>query len=366
MLSYLFFKYQVTTVTCSLGNPFKKQSEISLIIQLSDAGNLTLVDSFDVTTQLKTSSVQKDHDQVFSYATLVRVQAQIKLSGYTSNSQRIVFGGEVIGESAVEKPSQAGMVITHSYEVENFGVTEIPDVGLKISWPANMINGKWLLYLLSIVVTTSSSQEQLTPCEIPTEIDDPLELYSSQSTRRKRATDRSNIAGPEISGVTSEYKPETDLKCPNYEGCKPIVCPLGSLFSKEKFFVKIQTIVWNSTFIEEYKGISLVNVASSASVTNSHDNIKYGDSSVTEWDVFTTIEGPTLAPPKQEISIWLVFGATAVGVVLLVFLVLILWRCGFFERKHSVGYHNAFTHEQASKQASKNADFSQTTRLQTY
>lgn len=366
---FYFLVLQVTTVDCSIGNPFKKESKLSLVIQLTDAGNLTLVDGFKVSTQLLTSSVQPDHDQVFTYDALVRVQAQMRLAGYSSSSQQIVFGGEVIGESAVTKASQAGSVIAHSYEVDNFGVTAMTDVGLLISWPAETANGKWLFYLLNIVISSSNSRDIVTSsCDIPNEINDPLKLYNPQNARRKRkAPSETGVASePPMSAVGSSYEPDTDLVCPHVKGCYPIFCPLGAMQPKDKFYVKISTIVWNSTLVEEYEGIGLIKVGSSANVTTPLDNIKYGIGSILTTDVFTSIEGKTVLTPKQEISIWVVFGATAVGVVLLVFLVLILWRCGFFERKHSVGYHNASSHLQASKQASKNADYSQTSRNYTY
>merc|ERR1711881_223216 len=70
----------MTKVECSLGNPFKKQSEISLVIQLVDAGNLTIVEDFGVTTQLLTSGQQDGHDEVLSFEALVRVEAQIKVT----------------------------------------------------------------------------------------------------------------------------------------------------------------------------------------------------------------------------------------------------------------------------------------------
>uniref|UniRef100_H2Z1C4 Uncharacterized protein n=2 Tax=Ciona savignyi TaxID=51511 RepID=H2Z1C4_CIOSA len=350
-------------VECSLGNPFETDSFISAIIILENDATLYTSNGFAVQMQILTSSLQPGHDMNVTYVAQVRVQAQITIDGYTSADQ-IPFGGKVVGESAVHKPQDAGLYVTHSYEITNSGTSAIDSVYVNISWPQVIHNGKWLLYLLDAQVSGPGATNE-TICNVPTELTNPLKLkyqpLLSTPTRRKRQA-QSGIepmdkTAASVSPPTSASK---ILKCDDSDElarCVHFLCYLGTLETQRKVDINLRAVVWNSTFLEEYKGMGEVRVFSNAEVVVSRSNVQYSVSSIRFDEVSTSILSEQVIPPQQEVKLWIIVVATLAGVILLVLIVLLLWKCGFFKRRRDFGdYHKARRHKQASKKADETTE----------
>uniref|UniRef100_H2Z1C3 Uncharacterized protein n=1 Tax=Ciona savignyi TaxID=51511 RepID=H2Z1C3_CIOSA len=344
-------------VECSLGNPFETDSFISAIIILENDATLYTSNGFAVQMQILTSSLQPGHDMNVTYVAQVRVQAQITIDGYTSADQ-IPFGGKVVGESAVHKPQDAGLYVTHSYEITNSGTSAIDSVYVNISWPQVIHNGKWLLYLLDAQVSGPGATNE-TICNVPTELTNPLKLkyqpLLSTPTRRKRQAQsvmmyrKSNRC---ISFLIFLLNLWEWINVDELARCVHFLCYLGTLETQRKVDINLRAVVWNSTFLEEYKGMGEVRVFSNAEVVVSRSNVQYSVSSIRFDEVSTSI-----LSEQQEVKLWIIVVATLAGVILLVLIVLLLWKCGFFKRRRDFGdYHKARRHKQASKKADETTE----------
>nr|XP_039261633.1 integrin alpha-6-like isoform X1 [Styela clava] len=337
---------------CNLGNPFPANGRMQFRLKLLKENSIYEATGFEIKLQLQTTSQQPGHDIIRDYPVIVHVEAQLDIEGYASREQ-VKFGGTVIGESAVKEAEDAGSIHSHIYEVTNTGTAPANNVQLHISWPQNINNGKWLFYLLEANVRDGSGN-----CTLPEEVN-PLNLrYVPGSERQKRSAEISD-ADPGASNTEPVVKevtkgPESTqekLICNNTASCIEFSCSLGTLGAKAKVYIDLHAVLWNSTFLEEYKGVSKIEVQSKAMVSIAQENVQFSESSELESVVWTTVNSEVVIPVKEEVNWWIIVAASIAGVVLLVCLVLLLWKCGFFKRKQFGDYQKARRHKQASKKA---------------
>ncbi|CAK8695049.1 unnamed protein product [Clavelina lepadiformis] len=333
-----------SVILCNLGNPFRANSSISAIIKLENNPKLYEVEQIETNFLLETSSVQKPVS--FSYSASIRVQYYLAVDGYT-NADQLPFSGEVVGESAVRTAEDAGLIVEHVYELENAGNDDVNEVYVNISWPQQTNNGKWLFYLLDSKVSGSKTN---TSCNIPENLLNPLKLkFNSLSENlmeqksRRRRRDTAAVSDPaDIKVVSVNSSPNKVLTCSNFAKCLNFTCFVGKIDSEKKIFISVKGVIWNSTFLEEYYGVPEVRVYSNAKVWINRANIFHDVNSVLETSVSTSILAEKVVLPETKVSMWLVIVAIVSGVILLVVIVLILWRCGFFKRRRDFGdYHKA-------------------------
>ena len=336
---------------CELGNPFRQENNISLTIRFANDERLYNTNQFSISVALNTSS-----EQVLkgfqSYAASVKVQAQIQIDGYAASDQ-IPFSGEVVGESAVTKPEDAGLYIYHEYEIKNTGKSEIGPVILSIDWPYAISNNKWLFYLLSYKVAGSFYRNDVV-CSA--DYLDPLNINAkpkdSRSKREVETPSSSENLKADIkpASVRDPLSTNVELSCPDSARCTIIHCNLGTMTSQQKLFVNITGVVWNSTLNEEFNGTVQVRVSSTGSVYINRTNILYSSSSIRSDTIVTTLLSEDITIAEYHAEWWVIALATAAGVSLLIIIVLILWKCGFFKRKRESGdFHKAHRHRQAKK-----------------
>ena len=335
---------------CDIGNPFRSGSAISLIIKFESDERLYKVNNFVINLALSTSSDQKGLS-FQPYPVLVKVEAELILESYTQTDQ-LRFEGEIIGESAVKQPTDAGSKFVYHYDVENSGSSDVGPVVININWPYAIKNGKWLFYLLQVGDSSNSNLQNKTNCEVPNDYLDPLDLNDFISRKKRDTTKDKKKSAKEPEGVSSSSLSSLNLICPESAKCVNITCNFGVIPRKKKVSLEIEGILWNSTFIEEYADKKLIKVTSESCIYVNRSNVLYAQSSVLNDVLLTTISSEIIVSTKQEVHWWIIALASLAGVVCLVFLVLLLWRCGFFNRRRNQGdYHKAQKHRQASKQA---------------
>ncbi|CAK8695048.1 integrin alpha-6-like [Clavelina lepadiformis] len=351
-------------VVCELGNPFRTDSSLLVTVRLENDPRLYEMDKFETRMKISTSSTQPKLDYK-AYPVSVRVQVSLSVDGFT-NADQLQFSGEVKGESVIKTPQDAGSIVSHTYEILNYGNNDVDDVHVNISWPQQISNGKWLFYLLDFEI--SDAEEQNRTCFIPEELINPLNLpYESSPAnlasttirRRKRQADSGLEVAVKIE-ESSRDPPSSSfqvLKCSGGASCLNFTCQLGTVVSDRKVFVKLTAVAWNSTFLEEYYGVAEVRVFSNAQLWMERSNVRYDGSSQLTTELATSLLAHKIVQPEGEIKWWIVAVATLAGVVLLVIIVLVLWRCGFFKRRRDFGdYHKARRHKQASQKADETSD----------
>lgn len=235
--------------------------------------------------------------------------------------------------------------------MKNAGTGPADNVELHIEWPLTLKNGKWLFYLIKVNVSDEGGN-----CTLPSNVN-PLGLEYVPDSESKRSKRHARLGQVEDEkATTKEYRKTTikayeELACPYSASCVEFSCFLGRISASDKVYLKFYAVLWNSTFIEEYQGVSQIKVSSIAKVSINQDNIKYSEKSKLNDTVSIDVLSQDITPAEVEVKWWIIAVATLAGVILLVFIILLLWKCGFFKRRKFGDYQKARKHKQASKKA---------------
>ncbi|KAI5621130.1 integrin alpha-6 isoform X1 [Silurus asotus] len=337
-LSYSGFRSQKTTdkhvicaanqngsqVDCELGNPFKRDSEVTFYIILSTARISLQTTEVEVDLQLETTSLQGALEKVRAKAKVV-IELLLSVQGVAKPPQ-VYFGGHVRGESAIKSEEEVGSLIEYEFRVMNLGkpLKSYGTAFINIQWPKESAVGKWLLYLVKI---TSKGLEQIT-CSPEKEINQNGLTEVSTFSRRKREAESSwTSEGSKI--LFSDKRKHKTLSCAGDVKCVDIKCPLQGLDSSAHIVLKSR--LWNTTFLEDYASYNYLDliVKASISLDVSAKNIVLKNP---ETQVRLTIFPEKTVAHYGGVPWWIILVAVLVGILMLSLLVLLLWKCGFFKR----------------------------------
>uniref|UniRef100_A0A4W4EIG9 Integrin alpha-2 domain-containing protein n=1 Tax=Electrophorus electricus TaxID=8005 RepID=A0A4W4EIG9_ELEEL len=247
---------------CELGNPFKRNSEVSFYIILGTGGISLDTTEVEVTLQLKTTSDQPP-------ITLTRkadvvIELLLSLSGLAKPSQ-VEFTGEVKGESAMKSETEIGSQVDYEFRVINLGKplksgTTFGTAFLDIQWPKSTATGKWLLYLMKL----STTGVETVGCNKPNEINELKLQQESSLTRHKREVSESSSDEAKFSLFTDKRKFKV-LSCDAGAKCVHFKCPLQGLDSNA--VIALRARLWNSTFLEDFSSLNYVDILVKASLS---------------------------------------------------------------------------------------------------
>lgn len=321
---------------CDLGNPLKGNDKVSLLLIFETSG--IDLNTREVISQLQLSTVSVQSD-LFPVPVGLLIENTIRPS--FSIVQPLVqtqFGGTVKGESAMVNTSDVGSLVEFTFNV-NVGGQPLGDLGslaVDFEWPFEVNNGKWLLYLTKITVTTSSETE-CSPA--PGDIVNPLNLTLSESSkkrvRRQVVVDDENnqpmIIEPQAAITLHTPKKESYLlDCSKGTArCQTFTCPLLNMTNSAQIYLRSR--LWNSTMLEDYQNALRVEVRGHASLKLITDKptIKM-DTQKVEFRV--QIDPVEDVETQYELPLWIIISAAVAGIVLLGIIIIIMWKCGFFQR----------------------------------
>ncbi|KAM3608148.1 uncharacterized protein V6R79_020089 [Siganus canaliculatus] len=325
---------------CDLGNPFKRDSQMTFYIILSTKGMSLDTTEIDIDLQLQTTSVQENMVPVKVKAKVV-IELPLSVTGEVSPNQ-VTFGGVVKGESAMETEEQIGSLINYTITINNLWKSLAPSVkaSLHINWPKWNKDGKWLLYLVKI--TSSGPQDVL--CSPDSEVN-PLERIKESSTSRSKRELGEKKGVRRSSALSGKNK---DLTCDSGVKCVVLKCPLQGLDGTS---ITLRSRLWNSTFIEDYASLSHLRIAVKASLVleTQAKNMKL---ITPEADLVLTVSPESTVAQHGGVPWWIILVAVLAGILILALLVFLLWKCGFFKRatqeQYNAAYHKAEIHVQPS------------------
>lgn len=331
-------------VECELGNPFKRDSNVTFSLILSTSEITVDTKELQIPLTLETTSSQADLGPVVAKARVV-VELLLSLSGIADPSQ-VYFGGKVIGESAMKTEDDVGSPVNLEFRVTNFGrpLKSLGTAFLEIQWPKEIDNGKWLLYVVKI---DSKGLDKIA-CEPFGEINKLKLLESGKSRNRREIGEKQTDPDGKSYSFFSDRKYMT-LDCDNHAKCVTIRCPLQGLDSNA--VVTIRSRLWNSTFLEEYSKMSYLDILVKAKISldTTADNIKWTNEG---YQVRVTVFPEKTQVQYTGVPWWIVLVAILAGILMLALLVFILWKCGFFKRskqdEFDATYHKAEIHTQPS------------------
>ncbi|XP_058643970.1 integrin alpha-6 isoform X3 [Onychostoma macrolepis] len=336
---------------CELGNPFKRDSEVTFYIILS-TGKISLdTKEVEIDLQLETTSLQEGLGKMKAKAKVV-IELLLSVQGVAKPSQ-VYFGGEVKGMSAMKTEEEVGSLVEYEFRVINLGkpLKSFGTASLNIQWPKESSVGKWLLYLMKI----NTKDLQLVTCSPEREIN-PLRLSESTSTRRKRELEERKPSEGSKTSLFPDKRKHKILSCSGDARCVEIKCPLQGLDSTAVIILKSR--LWNSTFLEDYVSYNYLDIIVKASISLdvSAKNIVLKNP---QTQVRLTVFPETTVTPFGGVPWWIILVAVLAGILMLALLVLLLWKCGFFKRaqkdEYDAAFHKAEIHTQPSDKQSTEA-----------
>nr|XP_057917211.1 integrin alpha-3b [Doryrhamphus excisus] len=323
------------TVLCELGNPLKGKEKVSLALRLETSG----IDLYtrQIESQLLLSTLSEQSDLHPVPVTLLIENTIIPTFSIKNEQVQTKFGGTVMGESAMVNSSDVGSLLEFIFNVHMRGqpLGDLGTLAVEFEWPFEVSNGKWLLYLTQIMVQAESETE----CRPPGDVVNPLNLTLSESasTRVKRqiqiddSNDKLQITEPQATlTLLTPRKESYLLECSKGTArCVTFTCPLLNMTTSAKIYVRAR--LWNSTMLEDYPNALWIKVRGAATLKLITDKptIKM-DSQTTTFTV--DIEPVAGVETPYELPLWIIISAAVAGIVLLGIIIIILWKCGFFQR----------------------------------
>ncbi|KAM8976450.1 integrin alpha-7 isoform 3-T3 [Pelodytes ibericus] len=317
-------------VICELGNPMKRNAEITFYLIISTPGITIETTDLEVKLELATISEQAGLPVVYAKANVI-IELQLSVSGDAS-PQRLYYSGEVRGESAMQSEADVGSSLDIEVTVSNRGksLRTLGSAFLNLMWPHELVNGKWLLYPMKIQLQGSNHSVLSTECSSlnainPLKLNDvKRELYSVERYHALSSASRWPLSYP-------AKKKDIVLDCARgTANCIIFKCPLYSI--DEQVVLKVHGRLWNSTFLEEFSTVSSLEVIIRANIT-----VKSTVKNLVLRDATTQI--PVMLYSDLGVAVlggipwWIILIAVLAGILLLLLLVIILWKCGFFKRK---------------------------------
>ena len=355
-------------LTVDLGNPFKgassngaNKAKIRLRFSPASVINQTLI-RFDflarTTSELAVSSA------TFLHCVVVK-RAELQING-RGEPEAVFFGSpgaSLRGESAMQDVAEIGPLVDHRYIVKNYGPSMVDVLTVRISWPFQVENnraqGKWLLYLTSHpLVKNGAGSCRLPPGHFP----NPLNLSApNEPTPRQAKSGPDNLWAPNseplLPAGPAEYlagrvrREVEQIVAPVREGgggetgqlvvrldcdrgtakCLPITCQVYNLKANNSFTIEVKSRLWNATLLEDYSNIDRVEIFSRAAVII--DPVYTQDVSNDYKSILTLARPDLQLEPLQGPSWWIYLLAAVCGLLLLVIIISVLSKLGFFKRK---------------------------------
>ncbi|CAB1337492.1 unnamed protein product [Coregonus sp. 'balchen'] len=241
-----------TLTDCELGNPFKRDAEVTFYVILSTSRISLSTTDVNVTLQLET------------------------------------FGGAVKGESAMKSEDDIGTLVEYEFRIWNLGrpLKSFANASLNIYWPKENAVGKWLLYLVQI----HSEGIQNSSCS-------PLKEISPVQHIKSLLSERLVF----LNLLTFLQTCSDELKCVE------IRCPLLGLDSTAVVFLRAR--LWNSTFLEDYSALNYLDIVLDAtlSLTDSAENIGLRQTKKSGTQVRLTVFPERKAAIWAKVAWWVIF-----------------------------------------------------------
>ncbi|KAM3933620.1 integrin alpha-7 isoform 1-T1 [Leptodactylus fuscus] len=316
---------------CELGNPMKRNAEITFYMVISTQGITLETTELEVKLDLTTISEQKNLTSMFAKAKVI-IELPLSVSG-EATPNRLYYSGEIKGESAMTNEEEVGSPVDIEVTVSNRGksLRTLGSAYLNLMWPHELANGKWLMYPMKIQLKEKGLSGRSMECS-PINAVNPLRLDTVRSDSSSLIPSASQRSASRWSLTYPAKKKDVVLDCARGTAhCVVFSCPLYSF--DQQVVLNVHGRLWNSSFLEDYPSGSNIEVVIRANITvkSSIKNLVLRDAT-TQISVMLYSELDVVV--HGGIPWWIILIAVLAGILLLLLLVLILWKCGFFKRRN--------------------------------
>ncbi|XP_039296864.1 integrin alpha-PS1 isoform X2 [Nilaparvata lugens] len=357
-----------TLVICSLGNPLKQDASINVHLRFDPKPLADEQSAIEFRVFANTTSQEVEPEQPLTLKAVVVRRAEISLQGL-ARPEQVFYGGQVRGESAMQFGDEVGSRVLHTYQVFNRGPWKVSRVEVHLEWPFQVANnkpqGKWLLYLdekPTIEALNARGECHMAPGQVNPlglhyrpnvgdTLHDTLALTTTMSAtpvahhnatqsdgkrvRLKRDTEM--VVKSELVSSDGRQYNVVNMNCTaGTAKCIKFRCEVEGLLKNQEATIFIKARLWNATLVEDYPRVDYVKIGSRARIVIPPPFIVH--QSQTEDDIAEVVTVAKVDLHQQRktepIPLWIIILAIVLGLILLVLLTLLLWKCGFFKRRH--------------------------------
>ncbi|NXT49248.1 ITA2 protein, partial [Pluvianellus socialis] len=291
------------TVICQISYPVFRMGQqvsfdISFDFNLKNLQNVAVL-SFHA---LSESKEEQELDNQVSLSIPLRYDAEIHVTRLANINFYEVYSGHNI-PSTVNNFEDIGPTFNFSVKITT-GSIPVKMASVKIYLPELTSKDNPLMYLTAVTTDQArgvTCQAQVNPLQIG------KRPYSASFTKEN-------------------FRASKELNCKNVK-CSTISCKLENIVLKGEYFVNVSTQIWNGTFAA--LTFQTLQLSAEAKIdTHNPELFIIGENTLT---IPVTMMKPD---EKAEIPVGVVIGSILAGLLLLLVLVAVLWKLGFFKRQY--------------------------------
>ncbi|XP_077752129.1 integrin alpha-2 [Canis aureus] len=298
------------TVTCDVGYPaLKREQQVTFTINF-DFNLQNLQNQASVSFQALSESYEENKaDNLVNFKTPLRYDADIHITRSTNiNFYEVSSDGNV--------PS-----IVHSYE----------EIGPKFIFSIKVTTGSVPVSMASIIIHIPQYTKEKNPLMYLTEVH--TDQAGDISCNAKINPLKIGHTSPSVYFKNENFRHIKDLNC-RTASCSNVTCWLKDLQVKGEYFLNVSTRIWNGTFAAST--FQTVQLTASAEIDTYNPQIYVIEENT------VTIPITIMKPhEKAEVPTGVIIGSVIAGIILLLALVAVLWKLGFFKRKYEKMSKNA-------------------------
>uniref|UniRef100_A0A452SRA3 Integrin alpha-2 n=1 Tax=Ursus americanus TaxID=9643 RepID=A0A452SRA3_URSAM len=287
------------TVTCDVGYPaLKREQQVTFTINF-DFNLQSLQNQASVSFQASSESHEENEaDNSVSFKIPLRYDADIHITRFTNiNFYEVSSDGNV--------PS-----IVHSFE----------DIGPKFTFSIKVTTGSVPVSMASVIIHIPQYTKDKNPLMYLTGVH--TDQAGDISCNAEINPLKIGHTSPSVSFKNENFRHIKELNC-RTASCGNVTCWLKDLQVKGEYFLNVSTRIWNGTF-------ATISLSPGATVTSIVAYIHL--------QIPITIMKPH---EKAEVPTGVIVGSVIAGILLLLALVAVLWKLGFFKRKYEKMSKNA-------------------------
>ncbi|XP_075535810.1 integrin alpha-PS1-like isoform X1 [Dermacentor variabilis] len=337
-----------THVKCELGNPLN-QGKMEILLRFNTRSEADAETSLKFSIKANTTSQELSPEEDLAiHVNVVRV-AELELRGATQPEQ-VWYGGAVVGAHAMKHFDEIGSKITHTYQVFNHGPWAVPSLDVVVSWPFEAENqqqhGKYLLYMTQVPQVAGDGECFMEESQVnPLGLKDRPSAITAASRTKKREK-REIVISPEEVRLEGKTVRLVTMNCHRGSAkCFKFRCSVRNLKKQSSATVTISARLWNATLVEDYATVDQVSIFSSAEIVlDSSLEIRQKEEDDYAEAETRAYPDASLYQKTEGVALWIIILAIVAGILLLLLVIFILYKLGFFKRKRPAdGYSPAPT-----------------------
>ncbi|XP_043322784.1 integrin alpha-IIb isoform X3 [Cervus canadensis] len=311
---------ETKVVLCELGNPMKSNAEIEVMMWVSVGKLEEAGEQVSFMLQIRSKNSQNPNSEMVELDVPVRAAAHVELRGNSFPASLVVAAEEGSGQNSSDG---WGPKVEHTYELHNNGPGAVSGLRLNLYLPSQSQSSD-LLYILHIQ-PQGGLQCTSEPSPNPRQLEWRLPTPSPSPAHHKR--DRRQAVLPEEKQPSRLQDPIL-VSCDSAP-CTVVHCELQEMERGQRVMVTVLAFLWLPTLQE--RPLDQFVLQSHAWFNVSSFPYSVPALSLPSGEVLVQTQVLRVLE-EREIPVWWVLVGVLGGLLLLTFLILAMWKVGFFKR----------------------------------